>query len=78
MPKFSFLLFVLPPTHDAFLLLNRADVPRRVTLYLDEHTAVRDLYAHQDLGVLRDGTYEVELPPHASAMIKVTGLQFGN
>ncbi len=66
-------------THnDAFLLLNRSNEVKEITLYLDEHDNIRDLWEHKDLGEMKTGEFTVKLKPHASTMIKVTGLKFWN
>ena len=55
--------------------LGLAPVEARVEwtdLSLGGFVAVRDLWAHKDLGAFRGG-YAVRLPSHASALLKVTG-----
>jgi len=59
------------------MLLNLGETPAEARvewadLALSARVAVRDLWAHKDLGAFSGG-YAVRLSPHASALLKVTG-----
>lgn len=60
----------------AIALLNRENAPVTVTVTFEELglanvTAVRDLWAHQDLAT--DGVYKVTIPAHGTVMLSAEG-----
>lgn len=61
----------------AVLLLNVSDAPQIAKvqwsdLGLSGKAAVRDLWAHRELGEFRDG-YQADIPAHGSILLKVSG-----
>jgi alpha-galactosidase len=65
----------------AVLLLNRLSLSQNLTvnwgdlgLTAGRTAAVRDLWAHQDLGVFTGSYTATNVPPHGSVMLKVSGL----
>jgi alpha-galactosidase len=62
---------------DAVMLLNLTAAPQEIgvqwsDLGLEGKVAVRDLWAHKDLGELSDG-YKTQIPSHGSVLLKVSG-----
>ena len=64
----------------AVLLLNRSSVPVTISmnwsdlgLVPNSSVAVRDLWAHQDLGLFSGNYTSPGIPPYGSIMLKVTG-----
>lgn len=57
---------------EAFLLLNRAETPKEISVYVGTTARVRDLWKHEDEGPFEDGFYRATVEPHGVAMIKVT------
>jgi hypothetical protein len=64
----------------AVLLLNRSLLPATLTanwsdlgLVANSSASVRDLWAHQDLGLFPGSYTSPGIPPHGSMMFKVTG-----
>ncbi|MEJ2215438.1 MAG: glycoside hydrolase family 27 protein [Gemmatimonadota bacterium] len=64
----------------AVALLNRAEVPTRITVYLyrlglrTDSVDMRDLWAHKDLGRFA-GRYAEMVPPHGAAMLRIRGVR---
>ena len=64
----------------AVLLLNRLALPATITanwsdlgLVANSSASVRDLWAHQDLGLFTGSYTSPGIPPHGSMMLQVTG-----
>ncbi len=62
---------------EAVLLLNLADAPAEAAVQWSDlgitgKAAVRDLWAHKELGEFRDG-YQTRIPAHGSVLLKVSG-----
>ncbi|MGO8719072.1 MAG: alpha-galactosidase [Acidobacteriaceae bacterium] len=62
---------------DAVLLLNLTAAPATIAIQwadlgLSGKAAVRDLWAHKNLGEFADG-YQAQVPPHGSVLLKVKG-----
>jgi len=63
---------------DAFLLLNRGNEPKKISLYLEPQAEVRDLWNKKNLGKLNDSRFEAVVEPHDCVLLKVSGLNFHN
>lgn len=63
---------------DAFVLLNRAETAKEMTLYLDPQAEARDVWGQRDLGRFANGEFRAVVPPHDAVMLVVTGLPFRN
>ncbi len=56
---------------EAYLLLNRSQTPREISLYVGKGKRVRDLWKHEDLGPFADGFFRARVVPHGVVMVKV-------
>jgi len=56
---------------EAYLLLNRSETPKEISVYVGENVRVRDLWKHEDLGPFADGFFRARVVPHGVVMIKV-------
>ena len=63
---------------DAFVLLNRSENPKEISLYINPNATVRDLWQKKELGKFSNGVFTAKVPPHGVVMVKVTGMHFKN
>ena len=54
----------------AYLLLNRAETAKEMSLYIGSATRVRDLWKHQDEGPFTNGVFQANVPPHGVVVIR--------
>jgi alpha-galactosidase len=55
----------------AYLLLNRAETPKAISVFLGPHAQARDLWKHADVAVGADGFFRARVEPHGVVMIWV-------
>jgi len=56
---------------EAYLLLNRSETPREISVYIGKTARVRNLWKHEDVGPFADGFFRARVAPHGVVMIKV-------
>jgi len=56
---------------EAYLLLNRSESPKEISVYVGKDKRVRDLWKHEDLGPFDDGFFRARVAPHGVVMVKV-------
>ncbi len=56
---------------EAYLLLNRSETPREISVYVGQDKRVRDLWKHENLGPFSDGFFRATVAPHGVVMVKV-------
>jgi alpha-galactosidase len=55
----------------AYLLLNRSESPKEISVYVGKGKRVRDLWKHEYLGPFSDGFFRARVAPHGVVMVKV-------
>ena len=55
----------------AYLLLNRGETSKEISVYVGKNVRVRDLWKHEDLGPFADGFFRANVDPHGVVMVKV-------
>lgn len=56
---------------EAYLLLNRTEAPKEISVYVGTDRRVRDLWKHEDIGSFDDGFFRARVAPHGVVMVKV-------
>jgi Alpha galactosidase C-terminal beta sandwich domain len=56
---------------EAYLLLNRSESTKEISVYVGKDKRVRDLWKHEDLGPFDDGFFRARVAPHGVVMVKV-------
>jgi Alpha galactosidase C-terminal beta sandwich domain len=56
---------------EAYLLLNRSEAPKEISVYMCTDRRVRDLRKHEDIGPFDDGFLRAGVAPHGVVMVKV-------
>jgi alpha-galactosidase len=54
----------------AYVLLNRGETPREISVNIGARKKLRDLWKHQDLAPLADGIFRAKVAPHSVVMVK--------
>jgi Alpha galactosidase C-terminal beta sandwich domain len=62
----------LTGNNEAYLLLNRSESPKEISVYVGKDKRVRDLWKHEDLRPFSDGFFRARVASHGVVMVKVS------